>query len=688
MGTAALRYAKQGWQVFPTHSVLDGACSCQRPDCESPAKHPRTQKGLLDATSDRNVIEAWWATWPDANIGVRTGEVSGIAVIDIDLKNDGPAQWAALQAQHGGIETLTAATGGGGQHLVFATLPAQKLRSGSNVLGRGLDTRGEGGYIIAPPSVHISGNRYQWVNRTTPISVPKWVAWPLFQVEASVKNGSKSPAHPDHPQWVSEALAKGVGQGERNALAARLAGYFHQKGLPKDIIIQVMEPFAERCQPPMGLHELLRTIESVRRYQVHVNQAEIVDPPTFREESTALVYTWENPGICINIDHLHRNTQGLHCEITILSTEGGGQRPIHGPVNYNMTSTSSRENLLRYLNKRWEINWTEPLETLSRLCSAHLRAGEPIVDLREYMQRPHAQWALAKLILDDQPTILFGPGGTGKSLISLAAMVSLDLGLTILGLSPTPGHHGIYLDWESTSYEHGGRYRQIMEGAGASAEEHEMLHLPCAGPLSDNATRIKQHIDTKGVTFAILDSAGYACGGEGPEKSDSVLRFFEAVRFLKIPTLIIAHDTKVGSRGMPFGSVYWHNAARSTWEIKNQRVAGENTLRVGLFHRKSNVSKLEKPLGFSIEFSEPEISFTAIDVQGVPELAKETNIPDQIAAVLSDGALDILSIGDELGMTEDKQHNQIRSILNKGKGRFVRVELGIGPAKWGLAHHD
>ena len=164
----ALGYAGRGWTVFPLHSMLDGGCSCRRPGCPHPAKHPVTRHGLLEATTDLDVIRRWWGRWPWANIGVATGAASGLVVVDVDPRSGGTESLARLQALMGSLPaTLTAATGGGGWHLFF-THPGVEVR---NTAGRlpgvaeplsGLDLRGDGGYVVAAPSRHASGGTYRW----------------------------------------------------------------------------------------------------------------------------------------------------------------------------------------------------------------------------------------------------------------------------------------------------------------------------------------------------------------------------------------------------------------------------------------------------------------------------------------------------------------------------------------------
>ena len=116
---AAISCAKKGWPVFPLYHIVQGKCSCNRSECSSPGKHPRTAKGVLDATTDQKQITSWWEEWPEANIGVATGKRSGIVVLDLDVKTGGPDLWSELLDTHGLVETLTTITGGGGAHEIF-----------------------------------------------------------------------------------------------------------------------------------------------------------------------------------------------------------------------------------------------------------------------------------------------------------------------------------------------------------------------------------------------------------------------------------------------------------------------------------------------------------------------------------------------------------------------------------------
>ena len=154
--------------MLPCHSPTTGpggGCSCRRPDCASPGKHPRTRRGLRDASTDPDVVWQWWRRWPAANIGVRTGAVSELVVIDIDPGHGGLDSIRALHREHQLPEGLRVRTGSGGWHLYFAHPGGVVRNSASTTLGPGVDVRGDGGYVIAPPSRHPSGGLYWWRGR-------------------------------------------------------------------------------------------------------------------------------------------------------------------------------------------------------------------------------------------------------------------------------------------------------------------------------------------------------------------------------------------------------------------------------------------------------------------------------------------------------------------------------------------
>ena len=159
----ALRYARRGWRVLPLHTANDGQCSCAAgQSCDHPGKHPRTPNGVKDATTDRTIIKAWWNRWPDANIGIATGRASGIFVLDVD-GNVGKASLKELQAEHGRLKKTVTVQTGKGRHRYFRCDGA-RVGNSAGRLGKGIDVRGDGGYVVAAGSVHASGAHYRFVD--------------------------------------------------------------------------------------------------------------------------------------------------------------------------------------------------------------------------------------------------------------------------------------------------------------------------------------------------------------------------------------------------------------------------------------------------------------------------------------------------------------------------------------------
>ncbi|MGB4031204.1 MAG: bifunctional DNA primase/polymerase [Tenuifilaceae bacterium] len=255
--TAALGYAARGWRVFPVHWPRIGptgkaTCSCGRRDCGNVGKHPLTAHGCNDATTDVATIEGWWAKWPGANIGIATGAATGFIVLDMDPKNGGRESFARLCDEFGDFpETLEADTGGGGIHFMFAH-PGIKVPlsvGDKGWLGEpGLDIRGDGGYIVAPPSQHASGRRYAWRTdyQTSGFAVmPDWMLARLPKPDKP-KARTTSTSSDTATHWLGKALARAT-EGNRNDTGLWLACQLRDAGLSEGEAERVLCDYAARC---------------------------------------------------------------------------------------------------------------------------------------------------------------------------------------------------------------------------------------------------------------------------------------------------------------------------------------------------------------------------------------------------------------------------------------------------------
>jgi predicted P-loop ATPase len=157
------------WTTFPLLPInSDGSCGCGDPACGDSGKHPAVRWGR-----DHLGAGVQLPIPPGHGVGLATGERSGVVVIDLDMKNgvDGVASLALLGEVP---ETLAARTGSGGLHLYFEH-PGFPIRNSAGVLGPGIDVRGDGGYVVLPPSPHRSGGRYEWAAQVPIAPLPAWL---------------------------------------------------------------------------------------------------------------------------------------------------------------------------------------------------------------------------------------------------------------------------------------------------------------------------------------------------------------------------------------------------------------------------------------------------------------------------------------------------------------------------------
>lgn len=252
----ALEYAARGWRVMPLHHIENKACTCRKATCRTPAKHPRILDPLKRATTDEAQLRQWWEMWPEANIGVATGEASKVIVLDVDPKNGGNETLKKLLAEHGELaEKVAARTGGRGFHLLFEHPGGhwpntQSSPDRPSPIGQGLDFRGDGGLIVAVGSEHISGGIYEWLNPPNG-HLPQAPQWLLDKLrnrksstvitgdgESQIIEGSR---HPALRAWACQMRGKGMSKaGIRAALFAENATRFAE-AKPDDEVERLVE---------------------------------------------------------------------------------------------------------------------------------------------------------------------------------------------------------------------------------------------------------------------------------------------------------------------------------------------------------------------------------------------------------------------------------------------------------------
>jgi len=249
----AVRYATSGLAVLPLQSIRDGRCTCGT-GCKSPGKHPLTRHGKDDATTDLTQVTMWWDRWPWANVGIRPP--AGVVVLDVDPRNGGDVALRELCRQHAQLpQTLTARTGSGGLHIWLAY--AGRARG---QLCRGVDVKTERGYVVVPPSLHISGRRYEWLMALPTARAPRWVrrllAPPSLPVHRSLRTGGG-----DRDAGLVRTVA-GALEGSRNRVLYWAACRAHERGSAPALLAELL---AAAVSAGLSESEARQTIRSAAR---------------------------------------------------------------------------------------------------------------------------------------------------------------------------------------------------------------------------------------------------------------------------------------------------------------------------------------------------------------------------------------------------------------------------------------
>lgn len=240
MLNAALAYAERKLAVFP---------------CRPRDKLPLTQHGCKDATVDLDQIKTWWSAEPAANIGMATGDISKLFVLDIDGM-DAESELRKLERQHGAIPPTVESVTGRGRHLFFGTPPDISVRCSAGKLGPGLDIRGDGGFVVLPPSIHPSSRVYCWsVNSANAFAdAPAWL------LDRISERATKPSAPSDWRALVSNPILEGT----RDTSLARVAGHLLRHYVDALVVMELVQALnKQRCTPPLPEADVARVVNSI-----------------------------------------------------------------------------------------------------------------------------------------------------------------------------------------------------------------------------------------------------------------------------------------------------------------------------------------------------------------------------------------------------------------------------------------
>lgn len=691
---AALYYAGKGWAVFPCHSVdKDGTCSCGNSKCSNKGKHPRTPHGLKDATTDKEQIRAWWQKWPDANVAIATGSASGIFVIDVDTYRGGDVGFGILTSRNKLPDAPLSLTGGGGQQY-FIKLPDEGKVKNAVDLAEGVDMRGEGGYVIVPPSSHASGRNYEWDAESSPKQIDP-PACPAWLAELLIDKPTQKPKKKERP---AEDVLKGVPQGKRDATLFRYACSLRERGASQAEAIELVRVAAMNCSPPFPLEEgedydERRVMDAVRAKVEHVyttykskleravQGAATSQKVNVDADDRTVRVDWPELNIRAVATSLkeHSRDGDITGYLTISASLPAGQKDLHA-AKFNFVASRTRSEWANYLHKRVpDVQWAQMLERLCGIVVDHMHTGEPTVNIGEEEVVKPPEYVLHPLIQVAQPTILFGAPGTAKSYVAALVSSLIASGQEALNFhSDRQALNPLYLDWEGDRASLASRITLLRRGLGLPPLSVWYRH--CIRPLASDVDKIRQQVVEGGHQFVVIDSLGPACGGNFVSDTEPPLNFFAALRCLKCSSLVIAHAPKnPEGDSTVFGSVYFTALSRSIWRIGREQDAGEDEARIWLTHTKTNYSKHERPFGFTFRFNEDSTEVKSISLGEIADADPDRSLTDLILEILKDApaAMTTKEIADAI----DRPTPTVRRVLH----RMAQKNLVAKPTRthWG-----
>lgn len=328
--------------------------------------------------------------------------------------------------------------------------------------------------------------------------------------------------------------------------------------------------------------------------------------------------------------------------------------------------------------------WAHNLDMAVQLVQDAYRASDPSIDLGLVSCSTTTEYLLWPLLLSDAPTILFGPGESGKTYLALLVGLAVAVGAGLFG-APCEQRRVVYVDYEATAEQIKRRLLLLASGLGVELGptffRDSFLYLPGQGrALADMAPALEQQ-KRKGAGLVIVDSVALACGGS-PKEEELAVGYFNTLGGLKLPSLNVAHVTKDESGknpDHPFGSIFWHLSARLTWYVKTHPEAEQNPKHLALICKKSNEDIRHRPLGVEVKWDGDAVRVRKEDVS--EEFHDMLSIPERVRRRLNGPAQTVRQLATSMGLKEDL----VRARLNQMKGVMALERGEDGTMLWGLA---
>jgi hypothetical protein len=413
---------------------------------------------------------------------------------------------------------------------------------------------------------------------------------------------------------------------------------------------------------------------------------EIAAPLVTTEDRTVRV-EWVSKQISAEARGLKEHSDGrITGHLRIWTTLPGTARDLRS-AQFTFTALRSRTELANDLTKKLgEINWDSMIEFFCSKVTEFVQRGDPVETVTPGDAVDPTRFALWPLLLHGHPTIIFGQEGTAKSYLALLIgylAVSGSTEAEALGLHlDAPLRSMLYLDWEGDVDVLRERLNFLAKGMGLPVIP--IQYRKCRSTLINDLDAIKANLTTQ-PDLLVIDSLIPAVGGD-VNLTQPANDFFAAVKAFDCTTLILGHVAK-GAANTPgatvFGSGVFQQRARSAWEIRRDQEEEEDTILVGLVHKKMNYGRRERPLGFRFTFLPDRVTVAREDVANFPAMENARGLTTRIVHhLLSSGKQSPQQISEALGVESAKVSATLSYL--RTKRMVARLERGL----WGAVVHQ
>jgi hypothetical protein len=294
------------------------------------------------------------------------------------------------------------------------------------------------------------------------------------------------------------------------------------------------------------------------------------------------------------------------------------------------------------------------------------------IDLARHVPKSDSPYLIYPLVRQNQSTVLYADGGSGKSTFALAvAATGATQQSFIPGISNTAGRpiKTLYLDWEADDDDVASMLKEISRGAELKIPDDHIHYQSVSGAFIDHVDELVEIIVENDIELIIVDSLVASAGGDVTD-AEAARLFHNAVRSLNVASIAITHTNKADTL---FGSRFFWNLARQVFRLTSISEPETNPV-LGLYHEKSNRSKLIAPVAYEVQYGNPEsdnafIKYVAQDIQSVPELAKGTGLRERLIGLMRNGSMTIEQLAERTGT----DGTQILATMERMSGTFMRV---------------